>query len=306
MPNILNTSNTVRNNRINTSTVSIDENTSHGNFANIGIRATGTNTTNSTMIPTQVAAGFSPIADSSGPFDNVLVGKCNNSASLQDTIICGIPNVVDLEITFPAAATTLFVSSTNANDTSAGTGAVAVLISGLDSNWKEITEVYLMQGLLPTTATTALFARINALQVISTGVDGLNNGYLYVTSSADSFTSGVPDTFIYDVIRPATNFATTGRYSVPANKDMLTSYIQFSSNASATKLIEIRFWFVVNLLGLPKIEASQVQLTSALSSFNVDTFTLPPMTDYFITCQGNNAAADEVKHALPVILKDWV
>lgn len=85
--------------------------------------------------------------------------------------------------TFPTAAETLEVFSASANDTSTGTGAVAINIQGLDSNYDEISETVVMSGTSVVT-TTALFLRVNLVFVVSTGSSETNEGEITIRNSS--------------------------------------------------------------------------------------------------------------------------
>lgn len=106
------------------------------------------------------------------------------------------------------------VSSSSTADTSAGTGARTVLVSGLDSNWDEATETITMTGqtLAPTTKT---FIRVFRVQVITAGSGGANAGDIYV--STGTATVGVPDTatLIYAKIDAGDNQTLQAVYTVP-------------------------------------------------------------------------------------------
>jgi len=88
--------------------------------------------------------------------------------------------------TFPTAAQTLDVVSSDANDTSAGTGARTVEIQGLDGSYDAVTETVTMTGTTPAT-TTATFLRVNRAMVKTAGSGGVNAGAITI----DQTTSGI-------------------------------------------------------------------------------------------------------------------
>jgi len=78
------------------------------------------------------------------------------------------PNIINVDETiwdgggiyaYPAAAAIMYVSSSSANDTSAGTGARTVLVSGLDANYNEVEETVTLNGQTQV-ATTTEFLRV--------------------------------------------------------------------------------------------------------------------------------------------------
>jgi len=116
-------------------------------------------------------------------------------------------------ITFRASAGLCYVASSSALDTSAGTGARTLYISGLDSNWDLQTDSITMNGQTPV-ATNKQFLRINALFVSSAGSTQTNQGDIYV-SATNTFTAGVPTVDIMSAIQLQYGYSTLGKYSVP-------------------------------------------------------------------------------------------
>ena len=90
---------------------------------------------------------------------------------------------------YPPSATTMTVSSSDTNDTSAGTGARTVLISGLDGDYNEISETITLNGQTPVTTTNS-FIRVNRAIVLTAGSGGANAGIIYVGTG--TVTTGVP------------------------------------------------------------------------------------------------------------------
>jgi hypothetical protein len=115
-------------------------------------------------------------------------------------------------IPHPAAALQMKVSSSNAADTSAGTGARTVLIQGLDANYNEISEVVTLNG--QTAVTTAnSYLRVNYAMVVTAGSGKSAAGDIYIGTG--TVTAGVPAT-VYDLIKFNYNDTVTGHYTVPA------------------------------------------------------------------------------------------
>jgi hypothetical protein len=115
-------------------------------------------------------------------------------------------------IPHPAAALQMKVSSSNAADTSAGTGARTVLIQGLDADYNEISEVMTLNG--QTAVTTAnSYLRINYATVATAGSSQSAAGDIYIGTG--TITAGVPAT-VYNLIKFNYNDTVTGHYTVPA------------------------------------------------------------------------------------------
>jgi len=133
----------------------------------------------------------------------------------QKTIGTPVGSVVKIA-TFPTSAATINIASTSANDTLAGTGARALLITGLDADWELLTETVLMSGQTPVT-TSSSFLRINNMLVVSVGSLGFNEGDIYVSTNSETFISGIPQNILYYAIIAKQNVASFGHYSVQAH-----------------------------------------------------------------------------------------
>lgn len=144
-------------------------------------------------------------------------------------------------LSYPAAALQMTVSSSSANDTSAGTGARTVLIAGLDANYNMISESVTLDGQTAVTTTNS-FLRINNMLVATTGTGLSNAGTIYIGSG--TVTSGVPTT-VYNVIAIGFDTATSSQYTVPANYTgyLVIARISLAQDAGTT-LITARTRFI--------------------------------------------------------------
>lgn len=88
-----------------------------------------------------------------------------------------------------SSASVLKISSSSTDDTSAGTGARTVQISGLDANYDEITETITLNG-QTAVDTTNEYIRVNRAKVLTAGTGGQNAGVIY--AGTGTVTSGVP------------------------------------------------------------------------------------------------------------------
>ena len=109
-------------------------------------------------------------------------------------------------------ATRLKVSSSNANDTAAGTGARTVFLAGLDANYLEISEVVVLNGQAEV-LTAQEFLHINDAYVATAGSGLSAAGDIYFGTG--TVTNGVPAT-VYDLIKFDYNQRITGSYTIPA------------------------------------------------------------------------------------------
>jgi hypothetical protein len=144
-------------------------------------------------------------------------------------------------LSYPAAALQMTVSSADADDTSAGAGARTVLITGLDANYAVISETVTMNGQTAVTTTNS-FLRINSMLVTTAGASLANEGIIYIGTG--TVTSGVPAT-IYNVIAAGFNNATSSQYTIPAG---YTGYLAVAriglAQDAGTTLITARTRFV--------------------------------------------------------------
>lgn len=131
-------------------------------------------------------------------------------------------------ITFPASAIQMTVSSTSANDTSAGTGARTIVVQGLDANYNEVSETVTLNGQTAVTMTASLI-RINYAYVLTAGSGNGAAGDIYIGTG--TVTAGVPAT-TYDIIKFDYNTTITGSWTVPAGYTAYVSQGLFSSGQS--------------------------------------------------------------------------
>lgn len=115
-------------------------------------------------------------------------------------------------IPHPSAESVLKISSTDANDTAAGTGARTVFISGVDGNYNTVSETVELDGQTAVNTTNS-YLYVNQMYVVTTGSGGVNAGA--INAGTGTVTLGVP-AVLYDLIAAGFNQRTTGHYCVPA------------------------------------------------------------------------------------------
>jgi len=123
---------------------------------------------------------------------NVTVFGFNPDVDTAQATVWPLPSL----ITFPAAPLQMTVSSTNANDTSNGTGARTIVVEGLDANYNEVSETVTMNGQTAVTM-TAFLIRINYAYVATAGSGNGAAGDIYIGTG--TVTAGVPAT-TYDIV----------------------------------------------------------------------------------------------------------
>jgi len=112
-----------------------------------------------------------------------------------------------------SAASVLKVSSSSANDTSAGTGARTVELFGLDGDYNEINEVVTLNGQTAVN-TTQSYLRINRMIVRSAGSGGSNAGIIY--AGTGTVTTGVPANIYATINGDGSNQTLMALWTVPA------------------------------------------------------------------------------------------
>lgn len=125
----------------------------------------------------------------------------------------------------PAAALATTISSGSTSDTSAGTGARTVQVTGLDANSLVVTETATMNGRTGVTLANQ-YLRINDLTVLTAGSGTSNAGIIYVGTG--SITTGVPAVIIAGIAVGDNNYL-AARYSVPDAKKLVMTDINISS-----------------------------------------------------------------------------
>lgn len=140
--------------------------------------------------------------------------------------------------TYPASAFTVSVSSGNAADTAAGTGAQAVEVDVLDTNYAMHTLSFELAG--QTEVTDAVLGanalRINDIRITRWGTGASNVGVIYVYDSSDTVTSGVPQTAskIFGRILAGANVSRGAFYTVPAGCKLQISNVRAGINDNTT------------------------------------------------------------------------
>ena len=143
------------------------------------------------------------------------------------------------------AMTTPYCASSDANDTSAGTGARTITVTGINTSFAAFSETVTMNGQTSVNLATANVLLINSLEVATAGSGGLNAGIIQCGTGAN--TSGDPAvTHAYMPISSATTVAGAGNksmsfiYGVPAAKTLLCRNISagsvFATAAAGTQI----------------------------------------------------------------------
>jgi hypothetical protein len=185
-------------------------------------------------------------------------------------------------------ATVLKVSSSSTNDTSAGTGARTVTLSGLDANYAEVSETVTLNGQTAVN-TTKTYIRINRMVVNTAGSGGQNAGVIYAGDG--TVTSGVPAEK-YATIAIGDNQTLMALWTVPAD---YTAYLLQKDVTAATA--QNNKYATIHLVARPFGEVFQTKDKHVLDNGVLhQTYTIPlkftEKTDIEVRCIGDSASAD--------------
>ena len=119
---------------------------------------------------------------------------------------------------FPTTAGTIEVVSSDAADDTGGTGAITILVTGLDTNWAEVSETITLDG---TTAqvTVNSYIRVNKMVAKTFGSSGVTAGVVKAYLGAS----------IYCSIALGQTESQNAFYSVPAGKFAVLKSWKFSA-----------------------------------------------------------------------------
>lgn len=143
----------------------------------------------------------------------------------------------------PDAGVEMAISSSSANDTSAGTGARTVDIIGLDQNFDDFTATMTLNG-QTAVAIPGLCSRMFRAFVRSTGTSEANEGTIFIADASAVLTAGVPpqdETFTS--IGIGENQTLEAFYTIPNGHTGHLYFVQASSFGNPTSSVTVRFCF---------------------------------------------------------------
>jgi len=134
--------------------------------------------------------------------------------------------------TFQTTAQSLEVLSSSAADAAAGTGARTILVSGLDADYREISETVILNGVtvVPLTLT---YLRVNSVIVVTAGSGLTNAGTITVRVASGGTT--------LSVIEIGFGLAHQGIYTVPADHTLIIlSMLSGSSDGTGAANLQLQ------------------------------------------------------------------
>lgn len=196
---------------------------------------------------------------------------------------------------FPPSASTMTVSSDDANDTSAGTGARTVLIQGLDTNYVEISETVTMDGTTAVTTSNS-YLRINSLIVATAGTGETNAGSIFVGTG--TVTAGKPAA-VYGEIYTGDGITHEGIYTVPAGKSFYPVGFDFQVQSGKDAQLQIH---TISSTGV-RIVVNEYEVTNSVKFDPKALFKIGEKTDIEFRSKVS-ANSTDMKFFVTAILRD--
>jgi hypothetical protein len=194
--------------------------------------------------------------------------------------------------TILSAAAKVDMTSSNAADAAAGTGARTIRLVGLDANYRLQWEDLALNG--QTIAVSLLsYLRLFAAEVLTVGTGGSNAGDIHIvkTGTGGTYTAGVPGTLTSALCKMliGVNSAMSGIFTAPAGESYQAMSLAVGVRAQAA-IIALAFYPV----GGPLITPYQFEFAAgAAAVLNLERFriTLKEKQDLRLRVQGAAASA---------------
>jgi hypothetical protein len=176
---------------------------------------------------------------------------------------------------YPPSASVMTVSSSNTNDTSAGTGARTVEVFGLDTDYNEISEVVTLNGQTPVN-TAKSYLRINRGIVRSAGSGEQNAGIIY--AGTGTVTLGVPVNIYLTIDGQGDNQTLMCLWTVPANYTAFLVKMSLSTGTPYGEVFQAKERFTLTdgvhdqlyVYPTPFAEKSDIEMRAFSSSGSVN------------------------------------
>lgn len=220
--------------------------------------------------------------------NNTLVG------AIERTIGQDVP-VATNNLSFVSSLRLLSIASTNINDTAAGTGGRTILIVGLDLKFNTKVETISLNGRTPVN-TINQYLRINEMILSSSGSLNTNQGIIYCSDTTDTFSLGVPQNRVYDIMDISNGLSKTGIYTIPNGFKMIGEMINISTNATETKPAVIKVYRTDNINSdiSTEILFDTIYLAGNVSYDTSDNFAFTSPDNIRITAKSSGGTTIEV------------
>ena len=185
--------------------------------------------------------------------------------------------------TFPSTAVIMSAVSTSASDT------MGLVITGLDADYKEISETVTLTGVTPV-STTKSFLRINYVQIAT----GSNVGEIDITNGGT----------VYGHISVGNGVQQSSVFSVPAGQSLYITQIDLSSGTiGANKYVFARTY--LKLFGGPTLRFFESTfVTSQLKYEPPVPFKIPEKSDFAIECKSSSGTNEITCYVNGLLIDD--
>ena len=184
-------------------------------------------------------------------------------------------------LVYPTTGEQWEVLSDDVNDTSAGTGARTIKITGLDDSHNVITETVILNGTTPVSTVATNFYRPRSIEVITAGSGSANAGTITCRAVIGSDTRSL--------MLPDNNISQQCHYTVPAGKTAYCVTILEQINKNEDVNLEYRRTTGDNKI-FKLVANSAIYQSSNFYAFQVSN-SLSEKSDYKITGLSTNALA---------------
>ena len=179
-----------------------------------------------------------------------------------------------------SSAETVDVVSSDANDTSDGTGARTVQIYGLDGNYEMLDETIILNGTTPVTSSNS-YLRLYRAVVRSAGSGGVNAGDITVDASTSSSTCALVSTGDCQTLQ--------SQYTVPANHYALIGHIEVTTARNEQLQLDLQVREEDQVFAVKR----RYSIYGAAANFTYEIpLVVPPKAD--IRVQGTNLGASTI------------
>lgn len=204
---------------------------------------------------------------------------------------------------FPTTGTAevLRLVSSSANDSSAGSGARTVMVTGLDENYNVISETITLNGTTPVTSTQS-FWRAHTANVRTSGGTPSNSAF---NAGTITISHNVTTANVFVVINPGLNQSNCSAYTVPAGYTGFLKRIHGAVRGAASASVDVSLW--IRLFGFaPRLRRpTAYAFGSELDDSIWGGLELPEKTDIILrVTQASNNNLDVVGRYDLLILKN--
>lgn len=177
------------------------------------------------------------------------------------------------------------ISCANVADTAAGTGARSILIAGLDSNYKFITEILATNGQAYVESVN-IFRRVFSVEVRTAGTGLVNAGIIYciATGTGGALTGGVPATLTSQWVQVLAGLGVgvSGIYTVPAGMTAKVTKVTASGMAQPCVLNLVTFDATEAVMKRDHVFGIGTNQNIEIDLPKADTYTYAEKTDIYL------------------------